>query len=181
MCKNNRLLEIRKYFSLSQAQFAQKINKSPGFISLVETGRSDISEETVKTICSMFQVNEDWLVNGEGDMFVKGYKASKVDKESVGLRVKQIRQKKGLTQDDFAMAIGYSKRQVYCAESGKVKPSNDFIRKVSSCFNVSYDWLMTGVGDKKIKEVEIDDKLIEWLKKNPDVVKELRIRSGLDK
>ena len=26
----------------------------------------------------------------------------------------------------------------------------------------------------------IDDSLLEWLKNNPDVIKELRIRSGLD-
>ena len=39
---------------------------------------------------------------------------------------------------------------------------------------------MTGVGNIEAEEAAVDEKIIEWLKKNPDVVKELRIRSGLD-
>ena len=176
----DRFAKVRKYFGLSQAQFAQRINKSPGFISNVEKGRSEVSEKTIIAVCSTFEINKNWLVTGEGDMFAKGQSISKVDKETVGLRLKQIRKQEGLTQQKFADAIGYSKRQVYCVETNKVTPSNDFLRKIATCFNVNYDWLLTGVGDIEIKEAIVDEKLIEWLKKNPDIVKELRIRSGLD-
>ncbi len=177
----DRFIEIRKYYGLSQSQFAKRINKTPGFISDIETKRCEMSIDTINDICSVFGIDKIWLSTGEGSMFQKGKEVAKVDKEKIGLRIKEIRKQEKLTQDEFASNIGYSKRQVYCVETFKINPSNDFLRKVSSCFNVSYDWLMTGVGDKEIKEVEIDDKLIEWLKKNPDVVKELRIRSGLDK
>ena len=30
----------------------------PGFISLVETGRSNVSDDTIKSICSAFSINE---------------------------------------------------------------------------------------------------------------------------
>lgn len=175
-----RFMEIRKYFGLSQSQLAKKINKTPGFISDVETGKSDISKNTINTICSTFMINENWLVKGEGDMFKSGQNVAKVDKENIGLRIKQIRKQERLTQEEFANIIGYSERQVYCVETRKSNTSAAFLKKVSSCFNVSYDWLLTGVGDIEIKEAIVDEKLIEWLKKNPDIVKELRIRSGLD-
>lgn len=46
-------------------------------------------------------------------------------------------------------------------------------------FNVSYEWLLTGKIEKSEKAV-VDDKLIEWLENHPEIVKELRIRGGLD-
>lgn len=180
MSLGDRFIEIREYFGLSQSQFAQKINKTPGFVSNVETDRSDISESTVKAICVIFNVDETWLLTGKGDMFIKGQEPSKADKVNIGSRIKQIRLLRKITQKDFAAAIGYSKKQVYSVESGKSNPSDDFVRRVASCFNISYKWLTTGAGDIEVKEAIVDEELIEWLKKNPDVVKELRIRSGLD-
>ncbi len=175
----DRFTKVRKFFGLSQAQFAQRINKSPGFISNVEKGRSEVSEKTINAVCSAFEINKNWLVTGKGDMLAKGQLISKVDKETVGLRIKQFRKQKGLTQQEFADAIGYSKRQVYCVETNKVTPSNDFLRKIATCFNINYNWILTGVGNIEASEAIVDEELIKWLKKNPDVVKELKIRSGL--
>ena len=39
--------------------------------------------------------------------------------------------------------------------------------------------VLTGSGEME-NEAVIDDRLLEWLKNNPDVIKELRIRGGLD-
>ena len=64
----NRIKQIREYFGLSQEQFAQRINRSYALISLIETGRKKVSEETAERICSEFSVNKEWLLNGEGDM-----------------------------------------------------------------------------------------------------------------
>ena len=109
-----------------------------------------------------------------------GCDVSEADRENVGLRIREIRKKEKLTQEQFGKAIGYSKMQVHFVESGKANPSNELIRSVASSFHVSYNWLMTGVGNIEAEEAVVDEKLIEWLKRNPDVVKELRIRSGLD-
>ena len=180
MSLSNRFIEIRKHYGLSQSEFAKMINRTQGFVSNIETERCDISKNTIHTICSLFDINETWLVTGKGDMLAKGKLISKADKESASLRIRQICLQEGLTQQEFADIIGYSKRQVYSVEAKKVTPSNDFLRKIAICFNVSYDWLLTGVGEIELKEAIVDEKLIEWLKKNPDIVKELRIRSGLD-
>ncbi|MDD6194859.1 MAG: helix-turn-helix transcriptional regulator [Lachnospiraceae bacterium] len=98
----DRIRELREHYGLSQAQFAQRINRSPGFISLVETGRSNLSREVVERICAVYGVDEGWLVNGKGKMIDK----APVDMENIGVRVKKIRKDKKLTQMQFASAIG---------------------------------------------------------------------------
>ncbi len=172
---------IRKYFGLSQSQFAQKINRSPGFISNVETGRSEISESTVHSVCTAFGINETWLVSGNGEMFADGREVAEADKVGVGRRIKEVRKREKLTQEQFGKAIGYSKMQIHYVEAGKVIPSNDFLRRASDAFHVSYEWLLTGKGEvEKSEKAIVDDKLIVWLENHPEVVKELRIRGGLD-
>ena len=39
---------------------------------------------------------------------------------------------------------------------------------------------MTGVGNREaVKAYEVDDKLIAWLNEHPEIIRELRMRSGL--
>ena len=177
MLLQDRIKQIREHFGLSQAHFAQKINKSPGFISLVETGRSNVSDETIKSICSAFSINEYWLRNGEGEMTSQ----AAVDMENVGRRIREIRRGEGLTQEGFAAATGYTNVQIHLVESGKVKPSDKFLHKVSKAFEVRMEWLITGVGDRKADRVDkVDERLISWLNEHPEIIRELRMRSGLD-
>ena len=66
---NNRISLIRKQKGLKQDAFAERLGLTKNFISLVETGRREPSDRTVKDICREFNVNEDWLRYGEGEMF----------------------------------------------------------------------------------------------------------------
>ena len=170
-----RIAKVRQHFGLSQAQFAQKVNRSPGLFSKVEKGRSDISEETINVIVEVYGVNKEWLLTGEGDMGC----GDAADKAGIDKRIKEIRKEARQTQEEFGKKIGYSKRQVYCVESGKVNPSRQYLRKIATTFSVNFDWLLTGKGEKEMKEVEVSEELISWLRKNPDVVEELEIRSGV--
>lgn len=172
----DRIKKIREHFGLSQAQFAQRINKSPGLISLIETGRTNISEETIKQICSVFFVNESWLISGEGDMT----SLNPFDKDNIGLRIRQIRKDNKLSQETLARKVGYCHQQICCIEKGRTKPSNELLLKISSLFNVNIEWLMTGTGEMYKESLDIvDDKLIEWLNNHPEVIRELRQRSGI--
>ena len=168
---------IRNHFSLSQARFAQSINRTSGYISNVETGRSGVSEETIKTICSTYGVNESWLRNGSGSMFPPGEEIGKADKSMAGVRIKQIRKRENLTQNQFAERIGFSKIHIHNVEAGKVIPSNEFLKRVSTSFSVSYTWLLTGEGEmEQPQSNRLDDQLISWITAHPEVVRELRGR-----
>lgn len=173
----NRIKEIREYFGLTQAQFALRIKTSAGFVSLAETGRKNVSKEIIKRICTVFSVNESWLVNGEGEMT----DAAPVDRKNIGQRISQIRKGKKLKQDEFAVAIGYSKQHISYIETGRLNPSNELIQKISSVFGVNIDWLMTGKGEQYSDCVDqLDEELIAWINNHPEVVRELRVRSKLE-
>ena len=180
----NRFKEVRKHFGLSQAQYAGRINRSPGFISNVETGRSDVSGETLAMVCSVFSVNEEWLRTGTGDMLSD--KKPAVDLAGIGKRVKEVRRLADLSQKQFGEKIGYSKMHIYYVENGKSIPSDSFLSNVARVFRIDRAWLLTGEGacgfgayEKPVAD-PVDEDLINWLRQNPDVAMELRKRGGLD-
>ena len=156
------------------------LNKSAGFISIVETGRCGLSDKTLDDITRIFGIDKAWLLTGEGEMFPPGSEKSIANKEEAGCRVRKVRKDNKLTQDQFAKKIGYSMILVHMVEAGKATASNDFLSSISSVFGISYNWLLTGEGEEKPDEAVVDEKLIEWLRKNPDEVRRLRVESGLE-
>lgn len=66
-----------------------------------------------------------------------------IDYTAIGLRIKQIRGP--LSQKEFADQFQLSKSYINNLEHGS-KPSLEFLFKVSQAFDVSLDWLISGVG-----------------------------------
>ena len=65
----NRILKIIKDSKLNQEDFGLRLNLTKNYISLIETGNRIPSDRTISDICREFNVNEDWLKNGTGDMY----------------------------------------------------------------------------------------------------------------
>lgn len=66
----DRLRELRKTLKLTQAEFAEKLGHDSGnTISMVERGDSRLTDANIKLICFTFDVSENWLRTGEGEMF----------------------------------------------------------------------------------------------------------------
>lgn len=68
---NERIKEIRNALNLTQQEFADKIKVKRNTVATYEMGRSVPSDSAVALICREFNVNEDWLRTGTGEMFVK--------------------------------------------------------------------------------------------------------------
>lgn len=68
---NERIRELREFFGKSQENFAQSLELSRNYISLVENGQRNMSSHTIKVLCTLYDVNENWLRTGEGMMFVE--------------------------------------------------------------------------------------------------------------
>ena len=68
---NERIRELREFFGKSQEDFAQSLELSRNYISLVENGQRNMSSHTIKVLCTLYDVNENWLRTGEGMMFVE--------------------------------------------------------------------------------------------------------------
>lgn len=65
---NERIKKVRKALDLTQQEFADRIGMKRNSIALIEKGRNT-SDQTVFAICREFNVNEEWLRDGTGEMF----------------------------------------------------------------------------------------------------------------
>lgn len=68
---NERLKRIRKHFDLTQQSFADRLGIQRNTVAMYEMGRTHPSDAIILSICREFNVNEDWLRNGAGDMFLE--------------------------------------------------------------------------------------------------------------
>ena len=65
---NKRIKMLRKSLGLTQQNFANRIGMKQNSIALIESGRNT-SDQTILSICREFNVNEEWLRTGKGEMF----------------------------------------------------------------------------------------------------------------
>lgn len=68
---NDRIKKIRKELDLTQQDFSAKIGSTQNIVANYETGRRNPSASVINNICKTFNVNEDWLRCGTGEMFVE--------------------------------------------------------------------------------------------------------------
>ena len=65
----DRIKEVRKYAELSQTKFAEKLKISRSAMSKLESGENTPSGQTISLICKEFNVREEWLRTGNGEMY----------------------------------------------------------------------------------------------------------------
>lgn len=69
MTANERIKYLREHLNISQEKLGETIGLSKSGISSIENGNRNVTEKHIKLISSCFNVNEDWLRTGNGDMF----------------------------------------------------------------------------------------------------------------
>lgn len=67
----NRVKELRKTENMNQTEFAEKLNISQVQVSKYEKGIAEPTDRVISDICREFNVNEEWLRYGTGEMFRK--------------------------------------------------------------------------------------------------------------
>lgn len=78
--EGDRIKELREYLGLSQAIFGERILLERSTISLIERQQRKITDRIMKDICREFNVNEEWLRTGEGEMLEQLTESQKVMK-----------------------------------------------------------------------------------------------------
>lgn len=68
---NERLKIIRRHLNLSQDSFAKRLGVTGAAISRLEKGERGITGQMIKSICREFNINENWFVEGTGEMFIE--------------------------------------------------------------------------------------------------------------
>lgn len=64
-----RLKQLRKTLDITQQEFANRIGIKRNSYANYETGRNTPIDAIILSICREFNVNEEWLRTGEGEMF----------------------------------------------------------------------------------------------------------------
>lgn len=75
---NEKIKEIRKYYNLTQQEFADKIKVKRNTVATYEMGRSIPSDAAIALICQVFHISEFWLRTGNGEMLLPITKDEKI-------------------------------------------------------------------------------------------------------
>ncbi|WP_251210197.1 helix-turn-helix domain-containing protein [Acetatifactor aquisgranensis] len=67
----DRIKKIRKELDLTQQEFADRIGIKRGGVANYEIGRNIPIDSVISLICREFNVNEQWLRDGTGEMFIE--------------------------------------------------------------------------------------------------------------
>ena len=71
MTVNERIKRVRKEKGMNQKQFAALLGVTQSGVSYMEQSGSNVSDSSIKSICTMCNLNEDWLRNGTEPMYIQ--------------------------------------------------------------------------------------------------------------
>ena len=69
MTNGERLNEVRKSLGLTLEKFGEKLGVTKTTISRIEKGVNNLTDQMAISICREYNVNYDYLMYGEGEMF----------------------------------------------------------------------------------------------------------------
>lgn len=137
-----RLKQLRKTLDLTQQEFADRIGTKRNTIAKYETNTNMPSAAVISLICREFDVNEEWIRTGEGNMFTEENFYPQLKD-----RIKAIRKGNKMTQIEFGSKIGIKGNTVTNYETGLRNPSDAIIKSICREFNTNEHWLRTGEGE----------------------------------
>lgn len=69
MTNGERVNEVRKSLGLTLEKFGEKLGVTKTTISRIEKGVNNLTDQMAISICREYNVNSDYLMYGEGEMF----------------------------------------------------------------------------------------------------------------
>lgn len=90
----DRIRELRKALKLSQTEFGERCGTSRSAVQKWESGENTMSDMVVLLVHREFNVSEEWLRTGEGEMFVRESAAAEMGRlvgEMMGDRPESFR------------------------------------------------------------------------------------------
>ena len=67
---NDRIKQIRKHLQLSQPEFGKRLGVSRDVIANIDRDAVEPKMLFLEHLCQVYKVNPDWLLHGEGEMFM---------------------------------------------------------------------------------------------------------------
>ena len=66
MTQGERVRDIRKELGLTLEKFGEKLGVGKTAISKIEKGENSLTDQMLKAICREYNVNYDYIMNGDG-------------------------------------------------------------------------------------------------------------------
>lgn len=133
-----RLVSLRKAAKLTQQQLADQLGITRGTLSMYEIGKREPDFATTQKIADFFGVSIDWLL-GKDEISI----STKQSIENFVYRVKQQREKLGISIPDFAKLIGLQPSTIEKWDNSLTKlPGQQTLDKCADVLGVTRDYLL---------------------------------------
>lgn len=154
----NEIQKLRKLHNLTQAELASKLNVSTSTIGMYESDNREPRIAIILKLSELFSVSTDYLLGSHTTEKIL------LNKSDFGSRLKVLRDSKNLTQADLADLLDVDRTSISKYENNKQEPELHIIRKISTLFNVSIDFLLGNSIDENI--ICADNSIEETLKEH---------------
>lgn len=107
MTQGQRVRELRSSLNLTLEKFGEKLGVGKTAISKIEHQERNLTEQMSLSICREFNVNEQWLRTGEGEMF-----RERSPSEEIGYYVEDLLEYDGQGNPFYDMIVEMMKTYV---------------------------------------------------------------------
>ena len=139
--------ELRAKYSMSQRKFADFVNINRAYLAALETGRKRPSSNILMQLKVSTHVSSDWLLDGVGPMFLDSHGLEKDALKSLGSRLRQLRERRGLSVAEAAAQLGADEEEYARYEAGEAEPPRRELELYASGLDANMAWLLDGAGE----------------------------------
>lgn len=136
-----RIRYIRESLDLTQREIAIKLKIAKSTYGRWETGEKIIPLKHLIDFCNLANITLDYAL-GLTNESKKNTTKIVFDMKNVALRIKEIRKKNNLTQEQFASSINVARTVISNYEHNRFPIQTAFIIDICRKYNVSADWIL---------------------------------------
>ena len=160
---NNRIKEVRTKLKITQQEFADRIGCSRSGLANYEVGRNEPINSVIVAICREFNVNEEWLRTGKGEMFapvnrdkeIEAFMDTVMKSESADFRRRLVSVLSKLDSAEWKLLESMALKLAAEAESEKTAPKKMHVVKFAGRDGSYEERILTDDEYEKLKR-ELD-------------------------
>lgn len=163
---------LRESLGLRRTEFGLKIGCTYRQVERMEEDPAPISEELRRKICSEYGVSDEWFREESEEPQLEE------NSELRRKRLKDILEESGMSQREFGRCTHISAALLNEVLSGKQQLTIKCAKKIEAALGIGADWLL--YGDEDAKDYPLSDAMIKYMKKHPEIRKEIFERMETD-
>ena len=142
---HEKLKMLRKKQGFTQKEVARLLGTVQGVYSKWERGVYEPNYENLSMLACIFDVSIDFLLSDyiefSKDKYLRMQESYLIISNVFPQRLKELRQKKGLTQQEIADLVHVNRVTYTNWEKGNREPNFEIVIKLADLLEVSVDWL----------------------------------------